>query len=155
MVAAPKASSWSPRNILLVAVVLAAIIGAATGYSTSVLTRSSPSPQTREFYLFARDLSFNTSLTTGITSDYIYSANVITINKGETLNVHFYNPTDENHTFTMLTPYTNDVVVVKQPTDTSPIHTATITIAANQAGIFSYHCRFHPPQMSGALVVQG
>ena len=155
MATTPKASSWSPRNILIVAVLLAAIIGAATGYSTNVLTRSSPSPQTREFYLFAQDLSFNTSLTTGLTSDYRYSADIITVNKGDTINIHFYDPTDENHTFTMGAPYANDVVVLGHPTDTSPIHTATITIVTSQAGLFSYHCRFHPPQMAGTLVVQG
>lgn len=151
----PKASTWSPRNILIGAILLAAVTGAATGYSTSVLVQSSQSPQTREFYLFAQDLAFNTSLTTGLTSNYRYATDLITVNKGDTLNIHFYNPTDENHTFTMGAPYTNDVTVLGHPTDASPIHTATITITANHEGLFTYHCRFHPPQMSGTLFVQG
>ncbi len=146
--------TWSPRNLLIATVLISAIIGSATGFTANYLARTSPAVQSRDFYLFAQDLSFNTSLTTGLTSDYGYSADVIAVNKGDTLNIHFYNPTDANHIFTMLAPYTNEVVLVGAPTDTSPIHTVTITVAANQAGIFSYHCKFHPPQMTGSLIVQ-
>src|SRR2546428_791055 len=56
---------------------------------------------------------------------------------------------------TMGSPYANDVFVAAHPTDQSPIHNATITINANQAGIFPFYCRFHSPSMSGSLVVQG
>ncbi len=148
----------SPRNLLLAAILVSAIIGSVTGLATNYLMRISPAPQTRDFYLFARDLSFNFSLTSGpnaLTSDYIYSANYVVINKGDTLVIHFYNPTDEHHSFTMESPYANSVTVAEQPNDQSPIHDATITIAASQAGTFQFHCIFHPPQMRGNLIVEG
>jgi len=94
-------------------------------------------------------------LATGLKADYDFSASVITVNRGDTLVIHFYNPTDQNHTFTIGAPYANDVFVAAHPTDQSPIHNATITINANQAGIFPFYCRFHAPSMSGSLVVQG
>ncbi len=147
--------TWSPRNTIIVAVLLSALVGSVTGLGASYLARTSPTAQTRNFYLFAVDQSFNSSLATGLKADYDFSASVITVNRGDTLVIHFYNPTDQNHTFTMGAPYANDVFVAAHPTDQSPIHNATITINANQAGIFSFYCRFHTPSMSGSLVVQG
>lgn len=145
----------SPRNTVIVAVLLSALVGGVTGLGVSYLGRVSPTPQTRDFYLFGVDQSFNSSLASGLKADYAFSSSVITVNKGDALVIHFYNPTDENHTFTMGSPYTNDVSVAAHPTDQSPIHNATITINANQAGIFPFHCRFHMPSMSGSVVVQG
>jgi plastocyanin len=94
-------------------------------------------------------------LASGLKADYAYSSSVITVNKGDTLVIHFYNPTDANHTFTIGSPYTNDVVVLRQPTGSSPISSSTININVIQAGIFPFHCRFHLPSMSGTIVVQG
>jgi plastocyanin len=147
--------AWSPRNTIIVAVLLSALVGSVTGLSASYLARTSPAAQTRDFYLFGVDQSFNATLASGLKADYAYSSSFITVNKGDTLAVHFYNPTDQNHTFTLGSPYANDVFVAAHPTDASPIHNATITINANQAGIFSFHCRFHMPSMSGNIVVQG
>src|SRR5712692_3453401 len=132
----------SPRNLLLAAVLVSAIVGSVTGLATNYLMRTSPAAQTRDFYLFARDLSFNFSLTSGsnkLTSDYIYSANYIIVNKGDTLLIHFYNPTDQPHTFTIDTPYANNATLVAGPTDTNPnnpIPGTTITISASQTGTF-------------------
>src|SRR5262249_4220070 len=134
------------RNLILAAILIAAAVGGATGFATSYLSKTSPSAQSREFYLFARDLSFNFSLTSGsnkLTSDYIYSTNYISVNKGDTLQVHFYNPTDEPHSFTSDAPYANNQTLVAGPTDTSPglpIPDVTIAIYANQAGTFQFHC---------------
>ena len=149
-----RKTHWAPRTILVTALLLAIAAGASTGLAVGVLARTSPAPQTLNFYIFARDLSFNASLTSGLSSDYIYSASVITVDKGDTLVIRFYNPTDQSHTFTIGAPYTNDAVVAGQPTDQSPIHDATITITASQAGTFQYHCRFHPPQMTGYIIVE-
>jgi len=91
----------------------------------------------------------------GLGGDYAFSSSIINVNKGDTLVIRFYNPTDANHTFTIGSPYGEDVVVAGRPTDTSPIHNATITIGASQAGIFPFYCRFHMPSMSGSIVVQG
>src|SRR6266702_4175202 len=143
----------SPRNTIIVAVLLSAVVGSVTGLGASYIAHTSPTAQTRNFYLFAVDQSFNSSVATGLKADYDFSANVITVNKGDTLVIHFYNPTDEAHTFTMSSPYTSDVVL---PAITiNLISSANITITATQAGIFHYYCRFHAPSMSGNLVVQG
>ena len=148
-------AAWRLRNTIIVAVLLSALVGSVTGLGVSYLTRVSPTPQTRDFYLFGVDQSFNSSLASGLKADYAFSSSVITVNKGDSLVIHFYNPTDENHTFTIGSPYANDAFVAAHPTDQSPVHNATITINANQAGIFPFHCRFHMPSMSGSLVVQG
>jgi plastocyanin len=148
-------ATWTPRNTVLVAVLLSALVGGVTGLSASYLSHPNPTAQTRHFYLFGVDQSFNKSLAVGLKGDYAYSSSIITINKGDTLVIHFYNPTDENHTFTMGSPYSNDVFVLSHPTDTSAIHNATITIGAGQAGIYPFYCKFHSPSMSGNIVVQG
>jgi plastocyanin len=142
-----------PRNILVTAVLLSALVAGLTGLGVTYALRPAPTAQTRDFYLFAVDQSFNSSTAAGLKADYDFSANVITVNRGDTLIVHFYNPTDQAHTFTMGSPYTNDVVV---PAMTSTlISNANITIHATQAGIFPFYCKFHGPSMSGNLVVQG
>src|SRR5207245_1987588 len=125
----------SPRNTIIVAVLLSAVVGSVTGLGASYLAHTSPTAQIRNFYLFAVDQQFNSTLASGLKADYDFSASLITINRGDTLVIHFYNPTDQNHTFTMGAPYTNDVFVAAHPTDQSPIRNATITINAGQAGI--------------------
>jgi plastocyanin len=147
--------NWTPRNTIMVAVLLSALVGGVTGLGVSYLARAGPTTQTRDFYLFGVDQSFNSSLAQGLKADYAFSSSVITVNKGDSLVIHFYNPTDQNHTFTIGSPYSHDSFVAGHPTDQSPIHNATITINANQAGIFPFYCRFHMPSMSGNLVVQG
>src|SRR2546422_9404507 len=147
--------TWRSRNTVVVAVLLSALVGSVTGLGASYLARTTPTAQTRNFYLFAVDQSFNSSLASGLKADYAFSASVIAANRGDTLVIHFYNPTDQNHTFTIGSPYANDVFVAAHPTDQSPIHNATITINANQDGIFPFHCKFHAPSMSGSVVVQG
>ncbi len=102
--------TWTPRNIVVAAVLLSALVSGITGLGVSYASRPSPTAQTRDFYLFAVDQSFN-STAAGLKADYEFSANVITINKGDTLVIHFYNPTDQAHTFTMSSPYPNDVVL--------------------------------------------
>ena len=67
-----------------------------------------------------------------------------------TLVVHFYNvepEADDRHSFTILGgPYATD-----NPLDGG--QNKTITFTANQTGIFTYSCTFHPPSMTGQLVV--
>jgi plastocyanin len=144
--------TWGTRNLLIATVLLAAIVGSIAGLGTGYLTHPSPTPQIRDIYLFAVDQNFNSSLTKGLTSDYIYSSSLIAVNKGDTLNVHFYNPTDKAHSFTIGAPYANDIVVAAQ---SSTIQNATITITTSQVGNFAFHCKFHQPQMIGTIIVQG
>ena len=161
-VMAVASRATSARTLILAAIIIAALVGGATGFAASYLTRPAPpSPENRVFYLFARDLSFNFSLTSGanqLTSDYAYSTNYIIINKGDTLVIHFYNPTDQRHSLTMNAPYAGNYTLSEGPTDqapNNPIHDVTITINASQAGTFQFYCVFHPPQMRGSLIVQG
>ncbi len=143
-------ANWSARNLLIASILLAAIVGGITGLGASYLSHPSPSPQTRDIYLFAQDLSF--SVPSNLSSDYIYSSSQITVNKGDTVTVHFYNPTDKAHSFTIGAPYANDVVVAAQ---SSSIQNANITITTTQPGSFTFHCKFHAPQMTGTILVQG
>src|SRR5437870_7993772 len=120
--------TWSPRNTVIAAVLLSALVGGVTGFSASYLSRAGPTGQTRDFYLFGVDQSFNSSLASGLRGDYAFSSSVINVNKGDTLVIRIYNPTDANHTFTIVSPYVNVVVVAGRPSDASPIHYVIITI---------------------------
>ena len=142
--------TWSTRNLLIATILLAAIVGSVSGLGASYLAHPTPTPQTRDIYLFAQDLSFSAPSNLG--SDYIYSSSQITVNRGDTVTIHFYNPTDKAHSFTIGAPYTNDVVVAAQST---VIQNANITITTSQAGSFAFHCKFHPPQMTGTILVNG
>ena len=149
--------TMSTRNLLIASVLISAIVGSVAGFGTNYLTRSSPAPETKDFYLFARDLSFNTTAS-GLTSNYAYSSNYIVVNKGDTLIVHFINPTDEHHSFTIGDPYAHNATVQAAPVDSSGdfiAQSTTITIATSQVGTFPFHCVFHSPQMRGSLIVQG
>jgi plastocyanin len=145
---------FSTRTFIIVTILLSAIVGGivafAVGYYYYVpRTTSSSSSQTRDLYLFAQDLSF--SAPSNLKSDYVYGTSTIIVNKGDTLRVHFYNPTDQEHSFTVDSPYSNDIVV---PAANSTIKNMNTTIVANQIGTFGFHCRFHQPQMMGVLIVQ-
>src|SRR5438094_10449388 len=124
--------TWSPRNTVIAAVLLSALVGGVTGLSASYLSRPGPTAQTRDFYLFGVDQSFNSTLASGLRGDYAFSSSVINVNKGDTLVIRFYNPTDANHTFTLASPYGHDVIVSERATDTSPVHSETITIGASE-----------------------
>src|SRR5437899_5404476 len=143
-------ANWSARNLLIASVLLAAIVGGIAGLGASYLAHPTPTPQTRDIYLFAQDLSF--SAPSNLNSDYIYSSSQITVNRGDTVTIHIYNPTDKAHSFTIGAPYTNDVVVAAQST---VIQNANITITTSQPGTLAFHCKFHPPQMTGTILVQG
>ena len=150
-------SGSSMGRMVLATIALAAVVGAAAGYSAGYLTQPSrvaATPQSRVFYLFAHEIDFNASLTSGLTSSYIYSTDHIMVNKGDSVTIHFYNPTDDDHTFTMAAPYSTDLTVLAAPNSTSPIHNVDFAFTASTAGLFNYHCRFHPPQMAGTIVVE-
>jgi len=147
--------NWSPRNLLIVTVLVAAIVGSVTEISITYLSHTSPSPQTRDFYVFAFDQNFNASAARAITSDYIFLPSTVTVNKGDTVNIHFYNPTDQAHSFTIGAPYSIDVTVqAMTPGNPGVIRSANVTITMNQVGTFAFTCKFHPPQMTGTIIVQ-
>ena len=144
-------SPWTPRKVLITAVILSIILGGATGFATSFLSRPAPKTQTREFYVFPEEQPFDSTVA-GI-PHYIFIPDRIVVNKGDNVTIHFYDTTDESHTFTLPDPYAVDKVL--------PAATATnipktdVSFVANTIGIFVYHCRFHPPTMTGNLIVQG
>ncbi|HVH14806.1 MAG TPA: cupredoxin domain-containing protein [Candidatus Angelobacter sp.] len=145
--------AWTPRNILVVAVLVSAVVAGIVGLGVTYALHPTPAAHTRDFYMFAVDQGFPAANTTGLKADYAFSAMTITVNKGDTLIIHFYNPTDQSHTFTIGSPYTNNVIL---PAMTSThISTANVTTVANQAGTFAYTCNFHGPSMAGYLIVQG
>lgn len=141
-----------PRRAILVTVLLAAIVGGLVAFGVSYAMRPNPTTQTRDIYLFAVDQNFPLPPSGGLKSDYVFSSALIIANKGDTLRIHFFNPTDKPHSFTMVAPFTNDVVV---PNSNTTVTNANITIAANQGGSFPFYCKFHSPQMIGILVLQG
>ncbi len=150
---ASKSLGMSARSLLVAAVLLAVVSGGVTGYGTAILSHSSPSAQNRDFYLFAQDQHFSDSqVVSGLTSDYVYSSTHIVVNKGDTLTIHFYNPTDQTHSFTMASPYSNDAIV--QAATNVTISKQDIVLTTTTAGIFAFHCKFHSPQMMGIIVVQ-
>jgi|SRR5690348_1204833 plastocyanin len=148
--------NWSPRNLLIATILLAAIVGGSAGLGVTYLSHPSPTPLTKDFYLFAFDQNFNSSATIGLKSDYIYLPSHIVVNKGDTLKIHFYNPTDKAHSLTIGAPYSNDVTVAAMASgNPGVIQNANVTITTSQAGSFTFYCKFHPPQMIGMILVQG
>jgi len=151
--AANRTANWSVRKVLIVATILSIIVGGLAGLGAGTLAPqlASTSPQTREIFLFPVELPFNDTLA-GI-PHYVFNPSMIVVNKGDTVLIHFYQPTDEGHSFTIVAPYSKDV--------TLPVATATnipktdITFIAGTAGFFVYHCKFHPPTMTGTLQVVG
>ena len=135
---------------LLIAIVVAALVGAGTGYLAGSLSTPSPSrqaPQTREFWVFTVILPFNDTPSTP--HDY-FAPDRMTVNQGDTVTIHFFNTEEvpENHTFTMEAPYTMNHVVPYNST-------VTFSLVAGTAGIFPYRCLYHQPTMTGWLVVLG
>jgi hypothetical protein len=62
--------TWSPRNNIIIAVLLSALVGSVTKLGASYLARTSPTAQRRDFYLFGVDQSFNSRLASGLNADY-------------------------------------------------------------------------------------
>lgn len=152
MTATGSTAAWSARKILIVTVILSIILGSVSGLAAGTLGRpSGPSRQTRELFLFPIELAFNDTVA-GI-PHYVFNPGMIVVNKGDTVKIHFYQPTDESHSFTIVAPYSKDVTLpVATPTN---IPKTDITFVADTAGFFVYHCKFHPPTMTGTLQVLG
>ncbi len=134
------------RRLLAALLLLTAMISGISGFAIASATHR----QTREFYLFPNELEFDPAVA-GI-PHYVFIPDNIVVNKGDTVTIHFYDTTDEAHTFTMEGPYATDHML-DAATATSIQH-VDITFVAKIGGLFTYHCRFHPPTMTGTLEVQ-
>ncbi len=105
-----------------------------------------PAPQTREFAVVTSSADFNETQV-GIPHD-TFTPNLLVVNQGDKVVIHFYNTEDkpEPHTFTL--PAYNVNVELKQG------QRQDITFTADKAGVFQFHCTYHLPTMSGELIVQ-
>ena len=148
-----RMATWSVRKTLIVATILSIILGGVAGLGAGTLARqlASTSPQTREIYLFPVELPFNDTVA-GI-PHYVFNPSMIVVNKGDTVLIHFYQYTDEHHSFTLAAPYSKDVTLPAATLTNIP--KTDITFVAGTAGFFVYHCKFHPPTMTGTLQVIG
>ena len=147
--AEPTGKSFpSVGRMLLIGIVVAALIGAGTGFLAGSLAKSRPAAQAREFYVFSTVLPFNDTMV-GVPHDY-FAPDRITVWQGDTVTIHFYNTEDEpeRHTFTMQAPYAlNKDLAMNEHVD--------ITFVANTVGSFAYTCTYHLPTMTGYLIVLG
>ena len=138
---------------MIVAVIAAALagslagIGAASLTPTKVPTPAQYAPVAREVYLFTVVLPFDDSVAGRPVHDY-FAPDTITVCKGDTLNVHFFNTEDEaeDHAFAMEAPYAmNHNLPFNSSMDFS--------FVASTAGSFAYRCPYHQPTMTGWLTV--
>src|SRR5437016_14350821 len=96
--------TWSPRNTVIAAVLLSALVGGVTGLSARYLSRPGPTARTRDFYLFGVAQSFNSTLASGLRGDYAFSSSAINVNTGDTLVIRSLNPTEASTTVTNGSP---------------------------------------------------
>jgi len=119
---------------------------------SSVSTKSISSvadPTNRTFYLENSAISNLNQTKLGIPPD-VFSLPIMVAEQGDNAIVHFYNLEDlggDNHSFTLIDGQYN---INKE---LAPQTNETITFNANQTGVFKYICVYHPPTMTGQLVV--
>lgn len=106
-------------------------------------------PTNRTFYLENSEIDDLNQTKLGIPPD-VFSLPQMAVEQGDNAIIHFYNLEDlggDNHSFTLIDgPYNINK-------ELAPQKNATITFNANQTGIFKYICVYHPPTMTGQLVV--
>jgi|GEM_PF-1789195 len=143
----PAVTSVSVPKILVIAVVVAGLVGAVSGFAAASLSRTRPAAQAREFWVFTTVLPFNDS-TPGFPSHDYFAPDRITVNLGDAVTIHFFNTEaePEDHTFTMEAPYAMNHVLPYG-------NTTTFSFVANTSGVFPYRCAYHQPTMTGWLVV--
>ncbi len=148
--AGSRAKDQSVGRTLLISIVVSAIIGAAAGFGAGYLAGAKPTTHTaqgREVWVFTVVLPFNDT-GPGMPSHDYFAPDRMTVFKGDTLTVHFFNTESEpeNHTFTMDAPYAMNHVLPYNAT-------TTFSFTASVSGIFPYRCLYHQPTMTGWLVV--
>jgi plastocyanin len=103
----------------------------------------------REYWISDTDIPGFNETKMGMPRD-VFSMSSITVNKGDTIVIHFFNieePGGDNHSFTIWDkPYNINEVI-------HPGENKTITFDATTPGIFTYLCTFHQPTMRGQLIV--
>jgi nitrous oxide reductase len=116
---------------------------AATGKIPSMST-----PGEKTFYIFTSEIENVDENKLKVAGDS-YSVHTLVVNKGDKVTVHFYNVDDvktERHSFTIGDPYKVDI-------DLGFAQNGNAKFTADQAGLFTYYCRYHLPVMTGQLLV--
>jgi plastocyanin len=107
-------------------------------------------PEKREFWLFNSEIPGFNETKMGISHD-VFSMPSITVNRGDTVVIHFFNTEPrggDHHTFTISDSAYNINAEVR------PGENKTITFDATTSGIFPFTCTFHQPTMTGQFIVQ-
>lgn len=113
--------------------------------STAILGPST----NKTFYLFSSSHEDINQTQLQIPPDS-FSPSEIAVNKGDTVNVIFYNleksPNGDRHSFTIGAPYNIDK-------DLGPGQHSVITFKATDGGVYQFYCKYHLPTMRGELIV--
>jgi nitrous oxide reductase len=105
-------------------------------------------PGEKTFYIFTSEVENVDENKLKVAGDS-FSLQTIVANKGDKVNVNFYNVDDvqtEIHSFTIDEPY--DVNI-----DLGFGQNGNATFTAGLTGVFTYYCKYHLPVMTGQLVV--
>jgi len=84
----------------------------------------------------------------GIAGDS-FDDKTLVVNEGDKVNIKFYNVDEvqtERHSFSIGDPYKVDI-------DVGFAENGNATFTAEQAGVFTFYCKYHLPVMTGQLVV--
>jgi len=118
----------------------------ATGSGGTIPSMSTPGEKT--FYMFTAEEEGVDEEKLKIAGDS-FDVKTLVANKGDKVNVKFYNVDDvqtERHSFTIGDPYKVDI-------DVGFAENGNATFTADQTGVFTYYCKYHLPVMTGQLVV--
>ena len=136
--------------ISIAAIVIAIIAIAVPMKNTQENVQAAYTGVKREYWLFNSDIPDFNETKMGMPHD-VFSMPVISVLKGDTIVIHFFNteePSGDHHSFTILDkPYNINV-------ELSPGENKTITFEATTPGVFTYYCTFHQPTMRGQLIVE-
>jgi len=105
-------------------------------------------PGEKTFYIFTSEVENVDENKLKVAADS-YSVHTLVANKGDKVTVNFYNVDDvktERHSFTIGDPY-------KVHIDLGFSQNGNATFTADQAGLFTFYCRYHLPVMTGQLLV--
>jgi plastocyanin len=118
----------------------------AAGPGGTLPSMSTPGEKT--FYIFTAEVENVDEEKLKVAGDS-FSVHTLVVNKGDKVTVHFYNVDDvktERHSFTIGDPYKVDI-------DVGFVQNGEATFTADHTGVFTYYCKYHPPVMTGQLVV--
>ncbi|HEV2193347.1 MAG TPA: cupredoxin domain-containing protein [Nitrosopumilaceae archaeon] len=135
---------------IAVSAVVIALVALIITYESQAQSNFHYTGVKREYWLFNSHIPDFNETKMGMPRD-VYSMPSITVNKGDTIVIHFFNTESEggdHHSFTISDNAYNINVAL------SPGENKTMTFNANTAGIFPFICTFHKPTMKGQLIVE-